>query len=207
MRIRKIKGYPIWQINFPDQYTLAMTFLRMAEHCEHGHFWEKVFTVEEFMDRWMRKKKTFDYPEKCEALTIPYWSVNDVVKHFPSHSEKEKRLFVALKKLGVLKLKKYFLIGTFGTGPSYAGDLAHEIRHCMFDLNGEYRRQIKEVVRKYRVKSLRKWLISRGYSKIDFADEIHAYATTGYPKIKVTREMRALRKELRKIARSFTIPR
>jgi len=201
MRIRKIPEYPIWHVNFSNRRILALAFLRMQEHYESAssRFRGKIFTLDEFKRWQIKEKRRFSYLNDWRGFNVPSPVVLAVYNGFPEHNLNEISLFRALKKRGILQRKKFYLIGTFGWEPE---TVAHEIRHGMFYCDRDYRRKITQIVKKYKLETFCKYLLSIGYCRKVLIDEIQAYTLTDFPAdAPITAEMRALKDELLSVAK------
>lgn len=68
LSLTKVPGHPIWHIQSPHRFELALTFLRMQEYQEspNDRFAGKVFTLDEYMNWYMR-----EMTKKAEVLSYP----------------------------------------------------------------------------------------------------------------------------------------
>ena len=208
----KLSPYPIYHFESDDRWELAMTFLRMEEYYESGNpdFKGKIFTFEEYTDWYVgayRKSKklagAFTYASDWSAFNVPGYAVRAVLNNFPEHSKKESWLFRELILQGAFAESEtdFYLIGNKSDAKkSY---FAHEYRHALFAVNHEYKEEITQVVLRYPVLELREWILKH-YAPSVLCDEIQAHALTGWPgDVRVTPEMRELRKELKLIERKY----
>jgi len=202
-KLSKIGLYPIYHLNFSIQYELAMTFLRFQEHYESPNpkFRGHVFTFEEYVDWYIKTYRGFTYHEDWGGFNVPSYAIETVKTSFPCLSKREKFLIELVDNK--IKDKQYYLIGTFGKTNLLT--LKHEVCHGMFYCCPEYKKLTTEIVKKYKVKSLRNVLLNIGYCKEVLVDEIQAYAITGYLPMIRTKEMINLTKELKVNTLQFNI--
>lgn len=207
--LSKLPGYPIWHVESDDRWELAMTFLRIEEFYEspNPNFQGKVFTLEAYMDWYVREyskdKKpygAFTYPADWAAFNVPGSAVLAVYGSFLNHSEKEQWLFRELMKQGALTEKRFYLIGNRRGADAY---FQHEYRHALFALNADYRKEMTEIIGRYKISKLRAWILAN-YAPTVLVDEIQAYALTGWPgECRANPEMRALKKELKIVEQRY----
>lgn len=215
-KIKKIKPLEIYHFNFEDQYDMCMTFIRPQEYYESPKFKGKYFTLEEYMDWYVKESGWgnpdchFDYTAATSGFNIPGDNLCEFYKEYQeSHRglenelrPREEWLFEQLEKQGIdlCDPTPFYIIATYGEEEA----LDHEIRHGMFHLLPEYRKEVQQAIRKYGLKRLRKYLIDKGYHKSVVEDEIHAYALTGWIRgATVTKEMENLRKDLKIIKKKY----
>src|SRR3989344_6116167 len=63
----------VYLVVAPSQYQLAATFMRFQEHYESPYFRKKIFSVEEYMDWYARKRGNFTYYKDWSGFNIPSW--------------------------------------------------------------------------------------------------------------------------------------
>lgn len=200
----------MWHVESEDKWELAMTFLRMTEYYESMNpaFQGRVFTTEEYMDWYVREysksKKpygAFTYASDWSAFNVPARAVRAVSEQFAMHSNKEAWLFTELAKDGAFTETDFYLIGNQRGSPKAYFD--HEFRHALFAVNREFREEVVGVVSLYPLVALTQWILKH-YAPSVLIDEIQAYALTGWPsKVKVTDEMRALKRGLKIVERKY----
>lgn len=211
LTVRKLPLYPIWHVESDDRWELAMTFLRIEEfyECPNPDFQGKVFSLEAYMDWYVQEyskdkepEGAFTYPSDWSAFNVPGSAVLAVYTKFGNHSEKEQRLFRELMKQGAFVEKQFYVIGNKCGARTF---FEHEYRHALFTLNPDYRKEMTEVIERYKIAKLRAWILAN-YAPTVLVDEIQAYALTGWPsECRANSEMRALKKEL-KIVEQRHIP-
>lgn len=211
IKVKQIKARA-YHLMFDTLYDLTMSFVRIQEFYEspNPNFRGQEFQLEDFIDWYATKygKGVFTYTTDWAGFNVPSHIVQDFFKKIPPSRLrlKEKLIAEALKGVGIdvfdTDTPPYYVIGS--TKNDEKGVLDHEIRHGMFYLMPEYRCAMEEAIRKYRLQGLRSWLMRAGYAKHVVVDEIQAYILTGLPrKMKWTKEMFELRKELREIEKEF----
>ena len=208
--IRKVEPHPVWHVEIDDRWELGMTFLRIQEHYESGNpdFQGKIFSLEEYMDwyasAYIKSKKlhgAFIYASNWAAFNVPGSSVLAVYLTFPEHSKKEVRLFNALLEEKAFDIEHFYVIANRRGAPK--SFFNHEFRHALFAVNAEYREDVVAIVAQYPLVELSQWILKH-YAPSVLVDEIQAYALTGWPsKVRVTLEMRALRRELKAVEKKY----
>lgn len=201
IKFSQIKPWPIYHMNFATQFDLTMSLLRFQEHLESPKFRGRLFTLEEYIEWYVKTFGDFTYYKDWIGFNIPSDTIDKIRWRFHPHSKKEMEVFALLTKKGLTWDKKYCLIGTYGE--NYKSTLSHEICHGLFDCSEEYRATVKRIVSKYPVIRLRKHLLDAGYNRAVLVNEIQAYALTGYG-IPETQEMRDLRVELTSATKEWT---
>jgi hypothetical protein len=217
----------VLHVVIPNEYDLAMTFVRMQEWYESPKFGRKLFTLEAFM-RWYSGaygKGCFTYPKDWGGFNVPSTAVTAIMngpRPLPNYrwedawSDAESKLFLALCRRGLVKTpdgtnprrdwnvyrapQPFYLIGTTGFSTQ---TLPHEKAHGRFFVYPDYQREVLKAVRAHDTSLLANKLLNMGYSQWTLEDEVHAYALTGWPKkFKPNAPLVALRKELRALAGS-----
>lgn len=202
--IRRIGKLPLLHVTSEDRTRLAMTFVRMQEWYESANpdFFGKVFTLDEYK-KWYANEHEgkFSYANDWSGFNVPSTAVHIVLKKFPGHSEEEESLFKMLEQLGVLRKKRFYLIGSRDANPRV---LAHEFRHALYFCIQGYRQEVDQVLGQFPVLSLRMRLRRMGYGKSVIDDEIQAWALTGWPgKLRISAEMRRMKHALKKVEKKY----
>lgn len=202
--LRRVHRYPIWHACYEDRRELAMAFLRMQEHYESPKFAGKIFSLEEFSDWYASERGSFSYVQDWSGFNVPSTSVRAVIERFKDHSPEERRLFRRVRESSMLEHERFYLIGTRrGQGEAFA----HEMRHGLFYCDENYRREVSEAVNKYGLAGLRRELLGGGYREEVMVDELQAYVMTSpTSELRMTKEVRALRRELKAIERRYFRP-
>lgn len=191
MRISKLTSN-IYILTFSSRYELCMSFVRINEFCDSPRFKNKVFTLDEFMDYWVKKNnsKCFEYPAKWNAFGLSCKDLLDWFSQFKMEQgkvrDKEKKIIEKiLTKVSVDALRKTYLIAMYNGHSKREKKrlLEHEIAHAMYFLDPVYRSSCNALIDKIDRKSLRlikRTLFSMGYSsgKGVVWNEIQAYLST-----------------------------
>lgn len=206
-KVSKVKGWPIFHFNFKTQFDMASTFVRMQEHyesplCKYNY---QYFSLDDYMDWYVKKNGTWDYFTKWAGFNIPSISVKSFYAIFSCNLRpKESWILEKLKSFkswpGLFSDEEYYIICTI-ENYDYKDTFHHELRHSLFNLNEKYRSDVTYIVKKYKLKKFKKNLYKTGYKEPHFIDEINAYATEKHSwlEIKLTKEMKKMAKELNKI--------
>ncbi len=222
-QIQWIKPWRILHFNFASQWDMSMTIIRMQEYYESPKFRGKVFSLEEYMDwyvkesEWGEKGKHFDYTSATGGFNIPGASLCEFYELFcdeigvdpkgigltVSHRPREEWFFAQLekKKIDLCGGTPFYIIGTYGEGKDA---LEHEIRHGIFHLLPKYRKEVLAAISKYGLKKFRNFLMKTGYHRAVVEDEMHAYALTGWiDGIAPTKEMESLKRDLKVVEKKY----
>jgi len=176
---------------FPDQYSLASTFIRFQEYYEskndklRGHY----FTLDEVMDDCVETCGKMDYFD-WNGFNIPGEVFDSAYDTFYKHGLREKeKILVELVSGYELFLEgiripftKYYVIGTHVK----SDETKHETAHALYYLDVDYKNMVDLFLMQIEPKNkspLIKWLLNKGYDLTVVNDEIHAYlmdALTGY---------------------------
>ena len=175
--------YPgVLHLNFPNQYWVTDTFMRLQEFYEsplesiQGHY----FTKEEYQDIYVKNYGKFDYHFRWSGFNVPGHIVMKFFKLYTGKgalSKKESMLYSSiLSKIDVRRA--FYLIGTYDNI-----DINHEVAHALYYLNEDYRNSMNILLNHYANTKLfvniRSSLLKIGYSKKFLRDETQAYLSTG----------------------------
>lgn len=212
LSISRVSGHPIWHIESPHRFELALTFLRIQEYQEspNKYFRGKVFTLDAYMDWYMRQpanKHTLDgaftYGTDWSGFNVQSWAVDAVARLFLPHTVWEQALFALLDRAHVREEKEFYLIGTqIGETENV---FEHELRHGLFGVNTQYRAEILATLDRFPVLAFRERL-AKDYAAEVLDDEVQAYALTGYGDIygkPETTEMRLLTEVLKRVEAKY----
>jgi hypothetical protein len=142
----------------------------------------KLFSLELFMDLYAQQQGNFTYTTDWSGFNVPGHVVDDFYLKFSDGlMAKEHLLFDKIYQrddMGNLvpPEDKYYVIGLRDEF-----SLDHELAHALYYLNEDYRRVVNKMVKslpKTTSESIKKWLLSKGYSKQHVVDETNAYLTT-----------------------------
>jgi len=222
IKIKQIKPWRLFHLQFKDDYEMGMTFVRLQEFYESSslRFRGQAFTLEQYMDWYSREYGNggvFTYTGDWEGYNVPSHFFACFLKVFESDPRsgglrsRECDLKDALFKRGLIPdinpnhPQRYQIIATAGKG---LVKFEHEIRHGLFYLIPEYRSEIEAVIKRYKLTRFRRMLLKVGYFKDVLVDEIQAYVLTGplddLPNsVKRSKEVRNLRKELKSIEKKY----
>jgi hypothetical protein len=175
----------IFLLDFKDQYTCNMMFLRYQEFYESpsSNFRGQSFTILDFIEYYSKTfgDGVFTYMVDWAGFNIPGQIIKDVWKKgIYDLNDYDKEIRDAYFKC---KEKyddgKFYIIGSVGKGFA----MKHEIAHGFFYTEPQYKNKATEFVNKlapsFRNK-IYKELKRIGYSKKVYVDECQAYLATGF---------------------------
>jgi hypothetical protein len=174
--------YPqIVQVNFDSQYFLTSTLLRVQEFYEStfDNIREKSFTIQDYMDTYVRKFKKFNYFEKYEGFNFSDIFLKKFLKTQKSLSKSEIRIFLYINFLIDKNWnKKFYVIGTHKNNVKI---IDHELAHAFYYLSKDYKNKMDKLIKELPTKNhikLIKELKEVDYSEGVYNDEIQAYLST-----------------------------
>lgn len=187
-------------VHFDTQYHLTSSFMRLQEFYEspYKEIRECFFTVEDFMDRYADSRDgKFTYFEDWIGFNVPGYIVMAFIREFgiiglgKNLMKKEKCLLEDIANLSGCHPSSYvegvderfYVIGTYGNRT--IRDYEHEYAHAMFYLFPKYKREMMKLNREVSAsarKKMEKEMISLGYHRGVFSDEIQAYISTENPR-------------------------
>ena len=189
MKINITKVYPcIYHVNFETQYDLCMSFMRIQEFYENPKFRGKYFTVEQFMDYWVKEcsvsSSLFDYTNIWNGFNVPGKILRRWDRKFASKEgltarrERERILCNAIYK--VTKKDKVdwddiYIIGTWGKNKTV---IAHELAHAFYALDKDYKKDCDRLLKKIdknKIEKVKKSLLASEYNERVLNDEMQAY--------------------------------
>jgi hypothetical protein len=177
-------GDGIYHLEFPTQYGITSTCLRIQEFYESDlpGFRGKYFTLEEYMDAYAKWSGNFTYFSDWSGFNFTDKVVDSFSKVFRRSCllEKEKHL---LDVLASIPDDQYAIVGTI---KGHTKTLKHEISHAMYYLDGTYRRRANALLKaREDSEELLETLHKMGYGKNVLKDELQAYlATDTKPELK-----------------------
>ena len=184
-KIKEIKP-SIFLFEFTNQYDMCMHFLRYQEYYESPNpkFRNKSFTILEFM-KWQAETEgngNFTYPTKWSGFNFPQHIVVDLhEKGIVDINNYDINIKDAWYKCGTIVdgcYQDFYIIGCLKGNDK---TLNHEIAHGTFYLNPEYKKEATKLVKALPAKvraNAEKVLVSFGYTKHVFIDEINAFFST-----------------------------
>lgn len=190
------KKLPIYHIVFDSQYLMASTFLRFQEYYESPKFRGKIFTLETYMDWYVKTNGNgeFTYFNDWGGFNIPSEALIPFYQgKFDPLSRKEKILLRMFKKVQ----GEFYIIGT-GRGER-DGYKEHELVHALLNTDKAYSAKVSDCLDEFNTYYLRKKLEKMKYRKELVYDEINAYAITNWTGALVGYKSRSLSVALKKV--------
>ncbi len=161
-------------LDFKTQELMGKTFVRFQEYYESPKFHGKIFTLDEFMDWYIEENGSFSYYEDWEGMNIPSYVLKPFYDgKFDPLTKEEKKLLNLFKN----RKGRFYIIGVNG-GNKEA--IEHEFCHALFYTNKDYKREVQNALKRYKLTKLKKHLLSVGYSKKVLEDECHAYMSADF---------------------------
>lgn len=175
----KTLGPKIYGINFPTQYALCSTFMRLQEFYEspingiRDHF----FTLEQYMDAYAASRGNFTYTKDWIGFNVPGTVIRKFFETF-GHDllEKEKRLQATIQHL-LDDSGRFYLIGTFGI----ADAMNHEMAHGFWHVSNNYKQGMRDLIEalpKKEYAHLRECIKAKHYADNVVDDELQAFMST-----------------------------
>jgi hypothetical protein len=186
----KLDQYPneenIYVVTTDNQYDLAMLFMRAQEYYESS-FKEikgKEFTILKFMELYSKKfgDGAFTYAADWAGFNVPSKVLNTLygpwVKYvLEDFNEYDYEMEEILNKI---ESKEFYLIGAVKKDTA---TIEHELSHAKYALDKNYRKRVKEILKKLPSKikkKIEKYLLSVGYCKKVLEDELQAYIANDF---------------------------
>ncbi|MBN1175138.1 ABC transporter ATP-binding protein [Candidatus Woesearchaeota archaeon] len=165
----------IFLLVFDTQVELSSTFLRFQEHYESPKFRNKIFSLEEFKEWYIKDQGKFSYYTDWNGFNIPSKILKPFYEgKFNPLSEKEKQLLSLFKNIK----GNFYIIGVHRKHKSIPDLLNHEIAHGLFYTDKEYKNKASGIIKKYDTTKIQNELSSKGgYHKSVLLDEVHAYGS------------------------------
>lgn len=179
MKINKL-GEGLFHIVIPTRKELALCMERIQEYYE-SPFPEirgKIFTlgqVRQFGSRETKGANTYTGGNHFEAdwsgYNWPGYCLDPFSKGLfdPLTSYEED-----LVKLFKYRTERFYVIGTYGEDDP-SDTLEHEIRHAMYYLSEDYKKEVDKVLSKVDLEPVKNWLRGIGYAEEVILDECQAY--------------------------------
>jgi hypothetical protein len=196
-RIEKYKlSERIYLLRFKNQYQLTSTFLRIQEHYESPRFHGQVFTLEEYIDWYVKRYGAFTYYKDWAGFNVPSKALKAFYDgQFAPSTKKEQRLLQLFKELR----NPFYIIGIYKKG-----DLKHEIAHALYFVDSEYKKAVRKAVRPFNTSVLKRQLAKAGYARHVIADEVQAHLISPAGKLGRSHALRLLRRQLRALFREHS---
>ena len=184
----------IYLLHFKTQKDMSSTFLRFQEHYESPKFMNKIFTLREFRQWYIKRNGKFSYYKDWDGFNIPSKTLNLFREgKFNPLSPREK-LFLKLFKN---ETHNFYIIAVHGKAHHHM--LKHELAHALFYTNKKYKKKMLNIMKKYNLKQLKKELLSWGdYSNKTLLDEVQAYSVSLYHELK-TEFPESMKKEIQQV--------
>ncbi len=163
---------------FNTQKQLTSTFLRFQEHYESKKFKDKIFSLSEFK-KWYTKNsfhgknnKEFTYYSDWDGFNVPSHILKPFYeKKFAPLSKREEiflRIFRGLKE-------PYYIMGVCKKTENLFDTINHEIAHGLFYLSKGYKKEVLDIMSKYKIKHIKNKLRKLGYHESVVDDECNGY--------------------------------
>lgn len=173
----------VYLIESDTQYEIASMFLRPQEYYEspYENIRGKYFTLEEYMDTYVKATGAFTYYTDWCGFNIPSATFKKFLTTFAYDLKWKENLLVDLiKQINPTLEGDFYIIGACKESSNKEA-LAHETAHAFWALDSEYRDKMFYIVQglsKNMYEDAYYALISRGYDFHVVDDEIHAYLAT-----------------------------
>jgi len=158
----------VHHIRFSTQHLMNVSLLRMQEYAEDDYFKGKIFTLSEFVQRYVDINKKFDYYETVRGIGFPAETLIPFIEgDFDPLSKEELRM------VDILEDKKGYIIGTYRNK-----EIKHELAHGLFHTNESYRHKVLNIIRDLTTKErkpIEKFLRSVNYDRSVWDTEINSY--------------------------------
>ena len=143
-KLEKISHHNIWHFYFDSQYECAMTFIRMQEFYESPDVRVRMLhnTLEDLIDYEVAAKQQWTYHDHWDGFNVPGHIVDLFFQKYKDLRPKELALLETLKKAN--PDRPYYIIGTGKDSGKTA--LPHEIRHGLWYLYDDYRREMLDII-------------------------------------------------------------
>jgi hypothetical protein len=203
MKVTEIKPRT-FIIDFETRQELLKTFIRFQEYYESPEFKDKVFTVEEYADWYVKhyKKESFTYYDDWSGCNVPSFIFEDFRSgKMNPLSKREIQLLEKLPNDG----EKFYVIGTFQGGQK--GIIEHEICHSLYYSNSSYKYSVDKLLSQYdgQLEEVKKYVLELGYHQSVLMDEVQAYISGTPDKLKENNVNypEELHKELKDVFKSY----
>ncbi len=185
MKFTKIMPH-IYHLYMPENYDLAMHFLRYQEYYENPRWIGQLFTLVDYMESYAKSegKGVFSYPDDWSGFNVPS---NVLIEISEADLPDLNKYDIQMRSLVETVRReegghKFYFIGTCGDDEDVEATLDHEIGHALWFSDENYREVMEDLLNKMPQKNYdATWeaLQEMGYHPSTCRDEIHAYATTG----------------------------
>ena len=203
-KCEKIENHNIIHIKFDKPQWQNWGWIRIQEFYESPDNLVRGFhnTIEHIIERELFNNNEFTYLQDWDGFNVPghIWDLF-FIKHSQDVRDIEKEMANAVANL-VDTNSIYYVIGS--SAKSHRSTIHHEIRHGLWYLYDDYRREILEVLSRYKLDGLKRDLKKMGYCDEVIDDEIQAYVLTGLDQsMRKTKEIVQLKKHLKNIEKKY----
>ncbi len=202
-KLEKIKNHNIYYFKYDKAQYLSWAFIRIQEFYESPNLLIRgcFNTIDDIIKSELDDTGEFTFFEDWGGFNIPghIWNYF-FCKYRNCLRDVEVKMQKELSKLDTGC--DFYVIGSSKDEPS--STFEHEIRHGLWYLYDDYRRDMLKVLKVHPVKQLRKQLLGMGYCKEVINDEVQAYVLAGLDEsMKMTKEIKNLKVDLKKIEKRF----
>lgn len=180
-------GRNVFLVTIPNEFDLAMTFLRAQEFYESNcaQFKGKSFSVIDYI-RWYAHQRSnkFSYPQDWAGFNLPGHALVSAMSSIPKYDGNvyDYAMQDILNRIFDMNTcNRFYVIGISSKSQIYVMD--HEIAHALYYLDSSYKRKVNSVLYEEvdtdTINEARINLGTMGYHKSVFTDEIQAYIVSG----------------------------
>lgn len=189
---------PIYLKIFNKQYDMNSTLIRFQEYSESPKFRHLYFTLDDYMDYYVKQFGKFDYFDKVRGMNIPGYVFNQIYNEdwftfeyndytIPTTLRPKESNFLRYLENRIPEFhevdKPYYFIAVNKEDKQYSSLLKHEFAHGCFYTNKKYQREVRDYLKLIPSvfnplrENLRK---DGGYHRAVVEDELHAFLLTGW---------------------------
>lgn len=169
-RLQSITPKIAW-LDYDTQAPLSEAFCRFQEHYEGPDHAGKIFTLQEYIDWYIKTNGGWTYYADWHGYNFPAKVLTPFKNGlFDPLSNAETEL---LRSLADLPYNGYVI----GTYEGRAGSLKHEIAHALYETEPKYVTEVLKILGKVSLGPIFEGLASHNYSAVTWIDEAHAYLT------------------------------
>lgn len=162
----------VYLLQFEKELDMSKTFIRFQEYYESPKFKNKIFTLSEYKEWYIKEKGQFSYYYDWGGFNIPSYILKPFYNgKFNPLSHKEKILLKLFKNIN----NDFYIISVCNKD-----NLIHELAHALFYTNKQYKKEVINILKKFNMTNYKNELFSIGYHNDVLLDEIHAYALEDY---------------------------
>jgi hypothetical protein len=170
-------------LNYPSQYALCSSFIRIQEFYESPFEGIKgcEFTLDSYMDKYAAANGNFTYFSDWAGFNIPGNVFLDFMEKFGELRDKEEGIVHVIRRFYLRDDPQFYLIGTYGAYEENNRVIRHELAHAWYYLSEEYRQSQDSLIDNLGIGVICKAtskLLGMGYDAAVVWDEIQAYCST-----------------------------